>query len=323
MMNLKRYTASDSSLWDEFVRDSRNGTFLFLRPYMDYHADRFADHSLLFFDDKGHLLALLPANEMVTADGRKELFSHQGLTYGGLVLSPRCGAAIVLQMFQALRQYAQDNGFAAIHYKAVPSIYHLAPAEDDEYALWRVGAVVEQVLISTTVPLQPFCQLEVERRRRRGVMRAGQEGFSIQADAPLHEFWPIMEANLRQRYDVAPVHTLAEMQLLQSRLPRHIRCFVVRNSAAEAVAGAVIYLCNRRTVHVQYGHATPDGKQNGALDMLYLSLIDMYRSEGYEFFDFGNSNEQHGLYLNENLIAQKEGFAGRGVVYRTFLLEIP
>jgi hypothetical protein len=34
--------------------------------------------------------------------------------------------------------------------------------------------------------------------------------------------------------------------------------------------------------------------------------------------DFGNSNEQGGKYLNENLIAQKEGFGGRGTTYKQF-----
>ncbi|MBQ0056918.1 MAG: GNAT family N-acetyltransferase [Bacteroidales bacterium] len=322
MMTLRRYTANDAQQWDAFVEGSRNGTFLFLRPYMDYHSDRFADHSLLFFDEKVTLLALLPANEVTEDDGTRRLFSHQGLTYGGLVLSPHATAATVLQMFGSLLEYARAEKFASIHYKAMPSIYHQCPSEDDEYAIWRTGGVLDQCLISTTIPLMPFCKVEVERRRRRGVTRAQEAGLTIQANAPLQDFWPIMVSNLRSRYDVAPVHTLDEMQLLQQRLPANIRCFIIRDRQGEPLAGAVVYICNRRTVHVQYGHATPEGKQLGALDLLYLSLIDMYRSEGYEFFDFGNSNEQHGLYLNENLIAQKEGFGGRGIAYKTYIFNI-
>jgi hypothetical protein len=38
--------------------------------------------------------------------------------------------------------------------------------------------------------------------------------------------------------------------------------------------------------------------------------------------DFGNSNEQNGMYLNENLIAQKEGFGGRGTVYKQWIITI-
>ena len=47
-LNIVRYTAEQKTVWDSFVATSKNGTFLFMRDYMDYHADRFADHSLMF-----------------------------------------------------------------------------------------------------------------------------------------------------------------------------------------------------------------------------------------------------------------------------------
>ena len=71
-MNIHRYTSSDKPIWDAFVRASKNGTFLFERDYMDYHRDRFFDHSLMFLDDKGRLVALLPANE-VEIDGIRHI----------------------------------------------------------------------------------------------------------------------------------------------------------------------------------------------------------------------------------------------------------
>ena len=50
MTNIRRYTVEDKPLWDAFVAKSRNSTFLFLRNYMEYHRQRFTDHSLLCFD---------------------------------------------------------------------------------------------------------------------------------------------------------------------------------------------------------------------------------------------------------------------------------
>ena len=75
MISIQRYTPEHKRLWDEFVAKSKNATFLHFRDYMDYHADRFTDHSLMAFDAKGNVLALLPAN----IDG-DTLHSHQGLT---------------------------------------------------------------------------------------------------------------------------------------------------------------------------------------------------------------------------------------------------
>ena len=60
MFEIKKYSPADRTAWDQFVKTSKNGTFLFERAYMDYHSDRFTDFSLLIFR-KGRLYALLPA----------------------------------------------------------------------------------------------------------------------------------------------------------------------------------------------------------------------------------------------------------------------
>ena len=70
MITVKRYTPENHQTWNEFVKQSRQGTFLFDRNYMDYHQDRFHDHSLMiYYKDK--LYALLPANEVVSDSGNK------------------------------------------------------------------------------------------------------------------------------------------------------------------------------------------------------------------------------------------------------------
>src|SRR5260221_7666560 len=78
-IRLERYAPAQRGLWNDFVGRSKNGTFLFHRDYLEYHADRFEDHSLLAFQDQ-KLAALLPANR-----AGDMLISHGGLTYGGWV----------------------------------------------------------------------------------------------------------------------------------------------------------------------------------------------------------------------------------------------
>jgi hypothetical protein len=137
----------------------------------------------------------------------------------------------------------------------------------------------------------------------------------------LAEFWPVMVENLLTRYNAQPVHTLAEMQYLQNLFPNEIRCTACFDAQGQIQAGAVAFL-TAQTVHIQYGHATPKGKAEGALDFLYADLMAHYRKDGFLYFDYGTSNEQNGRVLNESLIAQKEGFGGRGIVYPTYLLGI-
>lgn len=317
MVSLRRYTASDAPQWDRFVEDSKNGTFLFLRGYMDYHSDRFTDHSLMFYDERQRLIALLPANEK---DGI--LYSHQGLTYGGLVMSEKNRTAEVLEIFSTAKAYLKVNGFKKWYYKQMPTCYHQCPSEEDEYALWRSGAKLESCLISTTISLNG-CTIypEIERRRKRGVTKAEEVGYTIKESTDYEQFWRIMEANLMDRYSLKPVHTLQEMLLLHSRFPKNIRLFLVTKDG-KAEGGCVVYVANNTCIHIQYGHATPQGKQDGVLDLLYTTLMDEFRKEGYRYMDFGNSNEQGGKYLNENLIAQKEGFGGRGTVYKQWVITI-
>ena len=61
---IKRYTSADEALWNAAVDNGgvRQASFLFNRQYMDYHADRFRDISLMVLDDHERVLALLPAN---------------------------------------------------------------------------------------------------------------------------------------------------------------------------------------------------------------------------------------------------------------------
>lgn len=89
------YHASQAREWDQAVGTSRNGTFLLRRSFMDYHANRFTDHSLLFKNQTGHILGLLPAH---IRPEQHLAISHGGLTYGGLVLSPKATLTDVREM---------------------------------------------------------------------------------------------------------------------------------------------------------------------------------------------------------------------------------
>lgn len=316
-MQVVRYTQEKAQEWNRFVEGSKNGTLLFLRGYMDYHSDRFKDYSLMYYSDKGRLLALMAANEKGDV-----LYSHQGLTYGGLLLSADVRMTQVMEMFDITMSYLKEHGFSEWYYKQIPTCYHRCPAEEEEYALWRHGAELQQCLISTTIPLNGGTLYpDVERRRHRGQRKAKEKGYILEESDALELFWPIMESNLADRYAVKPVHTIEEIKLLKNRLPERIKCFLVKK-CDRVEAGCIVYIANDVCVHIQYGHATPTGKAEGALDLLYLALIDKYKSGGYSYMDFGNSNEDGGHYLNENLIAQKEGFGGRGIVYKHYKIEL-
>ncbi|MDO5447761.1 MAG: GNAT family N-acetyltransferase [Prevotellaceae bacterium] len=330
MYKIKRYTSDDKSRWDEFVEASKNGTFILKRDFMEYHSDRFTDHSLLFFDDKDKLVALLPANEVQDSQSpslrggirRGQLHSHQGLTYGGLVLSSKQGINEVMGMFDSIIDYLKANNFTTFHYKQVPTIYHRCPSQEDEYALWRHNAVIEVCNIASTMPLHSPQTPAPKRDRMQRFKKACTMRYRLDETYDLSVFWPILETSLALHHDAKPVHTLEEMARLKALFPDNIKCYIAYNTAGEAEGGVLLFVTDQ-VAHSQYGHATEVGYSNHVMDYIYQTLIEKYRNDGHTlYFDLGTSNEDGGHVLNASLAHQKEGFGARGIAYKQWRINI-
>jgi len=298
-----------ASAWNAFVGQAKNATFLFHRDYMDYHADRFNDCSLMIYED-GRLFALLPAN--VVGD---VLYSHQGLTYGGLIMGASCRAAKVRDCFVELNDCLRRMGIRKVVYKHIPHVYCTLPSEEDLFALSNVcRAALKTRDIASVVDLSrplPFSQL-----RRRGVKKAVRAGLLVTESDRLADFWQVLQSCLLLHHQARPVHSLAEMALLKARFPENIRLFVATHGGS-IVGGTLLYV-SRHIVKTQYIAASEDGRQLGALDFIFDHLLRMFADEGRRFFDFGTSNLVGNDDLNESLIFQKEGFGGRAVCYDTY-----
>ena len=310
-MEIVRYNPVYSAEWDDFVGKSKNGTFLFMRHYMDYHADRFADHSLMFYQE-GKLVALLPANEADSV-----LYSHQGLTYGGFILSVHNSAVQVLALMDILLQYLREHDFVRLVYKCIPHIYHRYPAEEDLYALFRKEARLMVRNLATVVPTKKMMK---SSRLKRAKKRAEKESLRVEECGDAAIFWKIIEDDRWEQHGVKPLHTKEEMNLLHGYFPENIRFFLVKDAFENIFAGSVIYDSNIVT-HLQYAAATREGKDIYATDVLYYELINSLFPEN-EYFDFGTSNENAGWYLNFGMSAHKEEFGGRGIAYDIYEINI-
>lgn len=305
MFEIVRYTPDKEVEWNDFVCHSKNGTFLFNRQYMDYHADRFEDFSLMFYL-QGRLYAILPANRKGDT-----LQSHMGLTFGGLVMDGKTTAALTVTLFSELNDYLRGQGFHHVFYKCIPWIYHQLPAEEDLYAIARTchARLTDRDL--GTVIFQRNT-MRWERVRRRALKRSREAGIVVEQSDDLAAFWTVLCDNLAEKYNSKPVHTLDEIQLLQRRFPQNIVLFLARREQ-EVLAGMVVYV-STQVARAQYSSATPEGKQLGAIDAIYDRIINNdYRQLPY--FEFGTSALGHTNVINESLVFQKEGFGGRGMCF--------
>lgn len=312
MFEIERYTADQKAIWNQFVLNSKNGTFLFDRNYMDYHSDRFEDHSLMIYR-KGKLYSLLPANKMGSV-----LYSHQGLTYGGLIMSDKVTVADSVEMFRVINACLKESGFEKVIYKPIPFIYHQYPAQEDLYALFRTSnaKIIGRNISSTIIQSDKMKFIE---SRKSGIRKALSNGITVRQSNDLSAFWEILDTNLKNKYGVAPVHTLSELQLLQSRFPQNIKLYLAYKDDI-ALGGSLLYV-TKQVVHTQYISANIEGKELGVLDLLFDYLIN-HEYTNYPYFDFGQSTENMGSVLNESLIFQKEGFGGRGLCYDIYEYEL-
>lgn len=310
MFDIRRYTPVDKTAWNTFVAQSKNGTFLFDRDYMDYHSDRFDDYSLMVYDDKGRLYAILPANRVGDV-----LYSHQGLSYGGLVMSERATTAAVCTLFDELNALLRCEGICRVLYKPVPWIYHRLPSEEDLFAIFlRCGArLTMRDVSSTIIPSHP---VKWKRDRRYAANKARTNGIVVKQSEDYAAFWDILTANLMERFQVRPVHTLSEIELLHSSFPENILLWTAEGGDGRLLGGSVLYI-NGGVVHSQYISASKEGKRQHAVDAIYDYLIhEAYADK--QFIDLGTSNMPHSSDLHGSLIYQKEGFGGRAVCYDTY-----
>ncbi len=311
-MKVIKYNLSYKNIWNEFVKNSKNGHFFFQRDYMEYHNNRFEDFSLLIFDENEKLISILPANI-----NENILYSHQGLTFGGCVVDDKMKTEIMLGIFESLKAFLKEENIAKIVYKVIPYIYHIKPSEEDRYALFRNDAKLIRRNVTSTIDLTE--QVRYSKGRKWTVNKAKKEDIEIVETNDYKSFWLLLSSVLESNHEVKPVHTLEEMEKLVEIFPKNIKLFLAKKDD-EVISGALVYE-NKNIVHTQYLANSETGREICALDLLIDYLIkERYKEKKY--FDFGISNEDAGRYLNTGLISQKEGFGARAVAQDFYELEI-
>jgi len=270
---------------------------------MEYHKDRFEDYSLLVFKEK-KLAAIVPATISGTT-----VFSHQGLTYGGLVTAKSLRFEDTLHCFKAVLEFLNSDGIDSLQIKQLPSIYNSAPSDELAYLLFLVEANLirrDALSVIDTSLTERFSGSRLE-----GCKRAEKHGLIVKETDNLASFWnDILIPNLQQKHQKQPVHSLEEINSLKKRFPKNIRQFNVYHQDT-LVAGTTIFE-TKQVAHAQYISGNADKNTLGSLDTLYAHLVrTVFKEKAY--IDFGMSNEDAGRRVNKGLLFWKEGFGARTI----------
>lgn len=278
---------------------------------MEYHKDRFQDYSLLVFDED-ELLAVMPANRVGDV-----VYSHQGLTYGGLVLKQNEKLSTTISIFKSLLLFLNQNEIQQLSIKSIPNFYCNAFSEELDYCLFITNAKLTRVDSLSTIDLRK--SYFISKTRRESIRRGAKNNLEIKEELNFELFWnQILIPNLDKKHNVNPVHNLAEITALQQKFPKNIRHFNVYHNET-IVAGTTVFVAGN-VAHPQYISGNEKKNELGSLDYLYHYLItDVFKDKDY--FDFGISNEDQGRKVNQGLLFWKESFGAKTVTQRFYEVE--
>lgn len=308
LIEIRTYTAEDKLCWNAFVASAKNATFLFDRDFMDYHNDRFTDHSLLCFNNE-KLVAVLPANIV-----ENTLYSHQGLTYGGLVFQDDTKLFDAFEIYKSVLIFLHKKNIEVLNIKVIPTFYNQLPSDELEYFMFKSDAKLLKRDVLMVIDYKH--QLKFKKNRREGINKAKRHGLTLKVESNFDVFWnEILIPNLNKKHAVSPVHSLVEIKQLARKFPNNIQQVNVYKDE-KLVAGSTVFL-TKTTIHPQYVSGNIDKNTYGSLDLLYDHIINNYRTDK-QYFDFNISSEDNGAIINQGLIFWKEGCGARSFVANTY-----
>lgn len=296
MYTIKKYQQEDYLIWNDFIAQAKNATFLFHRDFMEYHKDRFEDFSLLIFEED-KLRAVLPANKR-----HNSVYSHQGLTYGGLVFLSKIKAEKGESILDEILLFLKKNEIETFYYKPIPDFYFKEGNKEMDFFLVKRGAILEKKEMNLAVNLS--APLKISKSKMKHFRRIENLDLDIVEEENFDPFWEkVLEPRLLEKFDVKPVHSKEEITFLKSKFPQNIKQYsAYRND--EIIAGITIFE-TKNGIKSQYGATSKVGEDFRALDFLFVNLIHKYKRKGKCFFDMGIVNSDTQDY-NAGLLKQKE-----------------
>lgn len=308
------YRKEHDDSWDGFCLAAENSTFLQTRRFLSYHGDRFDDHSLLI-RKSGKIVGLFPA----AADPKNgsTVVSHPGITYGSIVHHGKLVGSRMIEALEKVCEHYASIGFRRLQYKAVPYIYSRRPAQDDIYALFRLGAGRVRCELSACIDLAE--RRPISQRRRRGLRKASQIVALSRQQELLPELWMVVEENLASKHGARPVHSFEEINGLMQSFPENV---LIRSALIDGkVEAGVVIFRTEKVWHAQYIAASAVAYDASALDAVFESAIIEASEVPVRYFDFGTSNDEAGWVLNDGLYRFKTEFGAGGVCHEYYELE--
>lgn len=323
-MEIVKYQDSYEMAWDRFInRESINGTLLQTRKFLNYHVEgRFQDHSLMIMKGS-NIVAVIPAN-CIMEEGQKVFCSHQGSTFGGIIVGKQYKKISDLEiMIDLFEQYLIEQAFDKIVLKQTSELYSKDEFEMLYYMLFTRGyqsmlEVGYYLDLKSVLPDEIEKSFSASRRRDYRYSLKNELTFrELKTEEEIKQFYLVLLNNMA-KFATKPVHTCEELlDLYQNRIMEEMRFFGVYERE-EMIAGGMLFDFGKKVFHTQYLATNQEKLQLHPNEFLYHSLIKQAIADGYPYISFGTATLEHGKVLNKSLAQFKEGFGTKQFVNYTF-----
>lgn len=312
-ISIIKYTSDLKGEWDLIINNAKNSPFFAKRDFMEYHAERYQDFSLMV-ESKGKFIAAIPANINKKGD---TIISHAGLTFGGIYINKSTKTLEYLNIFREIIIYLHKNKISKFIYKVPPIFYHQTPSEEDIYAIYLSDGKLIRRDLGTVLDIKSIG--DYTKLRKRMLRKGKDSGIEIVETDDFSLYWPLLEDVLKRRHEATAIHTLEEIKYLKNKCKENIHLFLALKSN-DILAGVVIFE-SKIVVHAQYIASNDYGRETGALDLIFDHLIkDKFKEK--KWLSFGISTEDMGRSLNEGLIRYKESFGGSSCVFDFYEINV-
>ena len=243
-------------------------------------------------------MGLIPANRF-----KNTVYSHQGLTYGGLVLETNFKAIFLEEIMAAVEKFYKDNGVINFQLKSFPSSY--PQYQSIPISSFFKNSKAEIITTHKSLAIDYSKEVKVHKTKQKHQRKGLDRGLEIRLDNDFKTFWTeVLTPMLKDRYQTKPVHSLEEIEQLHSFFPDKILQFNVY--LQDKILGGITIYNKGVVVKSQYSATTFDGQNNYAIDVLFLYLIEYYKNSGTQFFCMGTVTTNDSLGYNPGLLKQKQ-----------------
>jgi len=319
-MEVVKYSEQYRNKWDEFVRNSNNGTMFHLQKFFDYHTEGKFNFNHLMVIDKGNIAALLPGSIV-----DNNIFeSPIGASYGSLVLGD-ISFKKTMDIVSTVLNYGKENGLGGFLLTAAPMIYDKFQTQSLEFALLWQGFKYELHYISSAIHLDKNRDI-IERFRptiRRNIRKSLKNtDIRVEINDRYDEFYPILIEN-KSRHDVKPTHTLEDLLKLKKLLPDALKLFMVYFKD-KPIGGSVMFYPNQQVALCFYNMLLYDYAEYKPIQRVMYELVKDATESGYQYVDIGVSQDtkaENPMTPSMGLIDFKEKFDAKTIMRNTLSIK--